>query len=109
LFNESSECLKFNHCLNKYVYNNFPWPENATARQREAIAEKAQAVLDARARFMDSGSARVPRAGFGVAPQPPAHPTLPSGATPDGAAGTVALPAKTATLADLYDPLAMGK
>jgi hypothetical protein len=55
----------------------------------------------------DSGSARVPRAGFGVAPQPPAHPTLPSGATPDGATGTVALPAKTATLAGLYDPLAM--
>jgi hypothetical protein len=79
------------------------------ARQREAVAEKAQAVLDARAQFMDSGSARVPRAGFGVAPQPPAHPTLPSGATPDGATGTVALPAKTATLAGLYDPLAMGK
>jgi hypothetical protein len=89
------------------VYNNFPWPESATAKQRAAVEAKAQAVLDARAQFMDSGSARVPRAGLGVTPKPPVRPTLPSGATPDGATGTVALPAKTATLADLYDPLAM--
>ena len=44
------------------VYNNFPWPESATAKQRAAVEAKAQAVLDARAQFMDSGSARVPRA-----------------------------------------------
>jgi hypothetical protein len=50
---------------NSLVYNNFPWPENPTARQRETVEEKAQAVLDARKRF------------------------------------------PTATLADLYDPLAM--
>lgn len=33
---------------NKLVYNNYPWPESATAKQRAAVAEKAQAVLDAR-------------------------------------------------------------
>ena len=33
---------------NKLVYNNFPWP-NPTPEQRERVAEKAQAVLAARA------------------------------------------------------------
>jgi hypothetical protein len=47
------------------VYNTFPWPENPTAKQREAVEQKAQAVLDARKEF------------------------------------------PAATLADLYDPLAM--
>ncbi len=50
---------------NKLVYSNFPWPERPTAKQREAVREKAQAVLDARKQF------------------------------------------PAATLADLYDPLAM--
>jgi hypothetical protein len=47
------------------VYNNFPWPESATAKQRATVEAKAQAVLDARQQF------------------------------------------PAATLADLYDPLAM--
>ena len=47
------------------VYNNFPWPENPTDKQRATIEAAAQDVLDARARFPD------------------------------------------ATLADLYDPIAM--
>ncbi|MDX9868461.1 MAG: class I SAM-dependent DNA methyltransferase [Kiritimatiellia bacterium] len=33
------------------VYNNFPWPEKPAAKQREAVEAKAQAVLDARAKF----------------------------------------------------------
>lgn len=49
----------------KLDYNNYPWPENPTAKQRAAVEEKAQAVLDARQQF------------------------------------------PAATLADLYDPLAM--
>jgi len=32
------------------VYNNFPWPENTTAKKKTAVETKAQAVLDARAR-----------------------------------------------------------
>lgn len=39
------------------VYNNFPWPENPTDAQREAIAVAAQAVLDARAHYPDSSLA----------------------------------------------------
>ncbi|MFZ4779692.1 MAG: class I SAM-dependent DNA methyltransferase, partial [Terrimicrobiaceae bacterium] len=33
------------------VYNNFPWPENPTAQQNAAVEAKAQAVLDARAKY----------------------------------------------------------
>lgn len=33
------------------VYNNFPWPENPTEKQRAAIEAAAQGVLDARAQF----------------------------------------------------------
>ena len=36
------------------VYNNFPWPPNPTAKQTADIQSKAQAVLDARAKFPDS-------------------------------------------------------
>src|SRR5690606_25044207 len=36
------------------VYNNFPWPDNPSDKQRQAIEEKAQAVLDARAQFPES-------------------------------------------------------
>jgi len=33
---------------NKLVYNNFPWPTDATDKQKDAVADAAQAVLDAR-------------------------------------------------------------
>lgn len=39
---------------NEIVYNNFPWPIDATAKQMEAISTAAQGVLDARAQFPDS-------------------------------------------------------
>ncbi len=42
---------------NTIVYNNFPWPENPTEKQKEAIAKAAQKVLDARAGFPDSSLA----------------------------------------------------
>ena len=32
----------------RLVYNNYPWPESATDKQRAAVEAKAQAVLDAR-------------------------------------------------------------
>lgn len=38
------------------VYNNFPWPQAPTDKQKQAIENAAQAVLDARAQF--------PRASF---------------------------------------------
>ncbi len=39
------------------VYNNFPWPEAPTNKQKQAVEESAQAVLDARAQFPDSSLA----------------------------------------------------
>jgi type II restriction/modification system DNA methylase subunit YeeA len=39
------------------VYNNYPWPENPTAKQIAAIEEKAQKVLDARSLFPNSSLA----------------------------------------------------
>ena len=39
------------------VYNNFPWPENVTDKQRQGIEEAAQAVLNARARYPGSSLA----------------------------------------------------
>ena len=36
------------------VYNNFPWPESPTDKQRATVETKAQAVLDARAKFPES-------------------------------------------------------
>ena len=39
------------------VYNNFPWPQAETPKQRKAIEDAAQAVLDARAKFPDSSLA----------------------------------------------------
>lgn len=42
---------------NKIVYNNFPWAENVLDEQKEKVANAAQSVLDARARFPDSSLA----------------------------------------------------
>lgn len=39
------------------VYNNFPWPENPTPKQIEAVETAAQAVLDARKQFPESSLA----------------------------------------------------
>lgn len=36
------------------VYNNYPWPERPSDKQREAIETAAQEVLDARAEFPDN-------------------------------------------------------
>jgi len=39
------------------VYNNFPWPETPTSKQKEAVEKAAQAVLDARAQFPNASLA----------------------------------------------------
>ena len=39
------------------VYNNFPWPETVTDKQKQTIEAAAQAVLDARSKFPDSSFA----------------------------------------------------
>jgi hypothetical protein len=42
---------------NTIVYNNFPWPENATDKQIKTVEEKAQNVLDSRKEFPNSSLA----------------------------------------------------
>ena len=42
---------------NTIVYNNFPWPQTQTDKQKQAIEDAAQAVLDARAKFPDASLA----------------------------------------------------
>jgi hypothetical protein len=42
---------------NTIVYNNFPWPQNPTDKQKANVEAKAQAVLDARAKYPDSSLA----------------------------------------------------
>jgi len=44
---------------NGIVYNNFPWPENPTAKQVNAIETAAQKVLDARQQFPNSSLAHL--------------------------------------------------
>ena len=39
------------------VYNNFPWPEAPSDKQKQSVEDAAQAVLDARAQFPDSSLA----------------------------------------------------
>lgn len=39
------------------VYNNFPWAENPTEKQKQAVEEAAQKVLGARAQFPDASLA----------------------------------------------------
>jgi len=39
------------------VYNNFPWPVNATPKQKEAIEKAAEGVLEARKQFPNSSLA----------------------------------------------------
>jgi hypothetical protein len=42
---------------NTIVYNNYPWPESPTDKQKEAIEKAAQKVLDARAAFPNTSLA----------------------------------------------------
>lgn len=42
---------------NSLVYNNYPWPENPSDKQKQTVEEAAQAVLDARAQFPESSLA----------------------------------------------------
>jgi hypothetical protein len=60
------------------VYNNFPWPENPTEKQKQNVEAAAQHVLDVRAKFLTPGPS--PKNGEG---------------------------SKGASLADLYDPNTM--
>jgi hypothetical protein len=36
---------------NAIVYNNYPWPQSSTAKQKQSVEKAAQKVLDVRAQF----------------------------------------------------------
>jgi hypothetical protein len=42
---------------NTIVYNNFPWPENPTEKQKQTVESAAQNVLEVRAKFPESSLA----------------------------------------------------
>ncbi len=46
--------LKSDYRYTNLVYNNYPWPQNITPKQKAKVEKAAQAVLDARAAFPDS-------------------------------------------------------
>jgi hypothetical protein len=72
------------------VYKNYPWPEAVSEKQRTAVAAAAQKVLSVRAEFLSPVGRASSRASGGKARRE-SRPTTET---------------KTATLADLYDPLA---
>ena len=67
---------------NDIVYNNYPWPENPSVKQKKDVEDSAQKVLDVRERFLNPTE------------NAPSHELTIS-------------PSKKASLADLYDPLTM--
>lgn len=42
---------------NQIVYNNYPWPMDATEKQKSAVEQSAQGVLDARTQFPEASLA----------------------------------------------------
>ena len=42
---------------NQIVYNNFPWPQDVTDKQKAAVEKAAQDVLDGRRQFPDASLA----------------------------------------------------
>jgi hypothetical protein len=68
---------------NKLVYNNFPFPENTTEKQKEKVEESVKNMLAVREKYLN----------------PTYHPPL----------ETMGGPRRGSTLADLYDPVAMPK
>jgi hypothetical protein len=91
---------------NKLVYNNYPWPESVSEKPRSAVETAAQKVLSVRAEFL---------APVAQASLPAGSPGIPARCSSSRRTGSTDTPrtrsqdgcaTKTATLADLYDPLA---
>ena len=97
---------------NKLVYNNHPWPQSPTTKQKEAVEAAAQKVLDVRAHFLApvGQTSGQPVQGASGSQSQNAHAGSGSAATPPEEALTgrpEVCPTKRASLADLYDPLSM--
>lgn len=83
------------------VYNNFPWPENPSDKQKQAIEVAAQAVLDARVQFPDASLADL----YDPLTMPPillkAHQSLDKAV--DAAYGKKSFPTEVARVAFLFE------
>ncbi len=85
---------------NEIVYNNFPWPENPSEKQKKEVEDAAQKVLDVRQTFMNPApkvtdpASRIPHRASET-PQPASFASPPAASPP------------AASLADLYDTLTM--
>ena len=89
------------------VYNNYPWPSAPTPAQRSAVEAAAQRVLDARAHFMPPTN---PRPKLAPEDRSDKFVSYAEDFQITAADGTLIQPHlkdRKATLADLYDPLAM--
>ncbi|MBI3876824.1 MAG: class I SAM-dependent DNA methyltransferase [Verrucomicrobia bacterium] len=83
----------------KLVYNNYPWPETVSEKQRAAVEAAAQKVLSVRAEFLSPVGGDVRSL--------TSHRVAAAKKTKLESPHAVSYAGKTATLADLYDPLAM--
>lgn len=83
------------------VYNNFPWPENPSEKQKQTIETAAQGILDARLQFPDSSLADL----YDPLTMPPvllkAHQTLDKAV--DAAYGKVAFKTEAERVAFLFE------
>jgi len=79
------------------VYNNFPWPENPSEKQKKDVEDAAQKVLDVRETFMNPG---------GNMGDPASRILHPASCPPDPES-RIGHHKPSASLADLYDPLTM--
>jgi hypothetical protein len=102
---------------NKLVYNNFPWPQNATAKQQAAVTAAAEAVLATREALgtptlrVGSSALGTPTLRVGTSASGTSTLRVESSASPHAERGGTQRGGtqKAQTLADLYDPLAMPK
>lgn len=101
---------------NRLVYNNFPWPQTPSDAQKAAVEKAAQAVLDARAQFMQVGTSStsshsadtVGASAASITPTAiPKENSLRSPRSARDGDEVELVPTKQCTLADLYDPVAM--
>jgi len=91
---------------NEIVYNNFPWPENPTEKQRREVEEAVRKVLEVREKYLYPAPETTDATPGSSCSGSPVHPLTCSPVFPS-ACPPVRLSAGSSSLADLYDPLTM--
>ena len=91
---------------NTIVYNNYPFPENVTDKQRGKVANLAQKILDIRSKYMTISTFQSRVGGVNSNSTTP-DPSYIGGEEDSPLSRGVKGVKKEASLADLYDPLTM--